>query len=100
MKWNPFSNALGAAGYIWGVALFFQYLSLTQGDKPDSFMAPVGALSLLVFSVALMAFLFFYHPAILLIDNKKKEALSYFLKTLAIFGALTLVAFLAILFLN
>lgn len=98
MKWNPFLNALAAAGYIWCVALFFLYMSLTQSDKPDSFAAPVGALSLLVFSVALMAFLFFYHPAVLLMENKRKEAVTYFFKTLFSFGVLAVAAFVLIFF--
>ena len=100
MKWNPFLNALGAAAYIWGIALLFYFLETVRGDTPDSFIDPIGALSLLVFSVATMAFLFFYRPVVLLLDGKKEEAVSYFLKTLFSFGALTLLVFLTIFFIQ
>jgi hypothetical protein len=44
-----------------------------------------------------MAYLFFYQPFILYFDNKKKEALDLFLKTILIFGVITLI-FLAVLY--
>lgn len=90
MRWNPFLNAIGAAAYIWGIALLFQYIEAVRGNTPDTFLDPIGALSLLVFSVACMGFLFFYQPVILLLENKKNEALSYFFKTLVTFGVITL----------
>ena len=90
MRWNPFFNAGGAAVYIWGIGLLFQYISSVRGNTPDNFLDPIAALSLLVFSVAVMGFLFFYRPVVLLIDNKKEEAVLYFLKTLGIFGVITI----------
>lgn len=56
----------------------------------------MGMLSLLVFSAAIMAFFFFYQPVVLLIEGKKKEALSYFLKTLGVFGVITVCVFVLI----
>lgn len=52
-------------------------------------------LCLLVLSVALMAFLFFYEPVLLLLDDKRPEAVRFFLGTVAIFAGLTAV-FLAL----
>jgi hypothetical protein len=89
MQWNPYLSALAAAAYIWGLGFIFQFLESTRGDIPDTTFAPILMLSLLVFSVALMGFLFFYRPVVLLLENKRNEAASYFLKTLATFGALT-----------
>lgn len=92
MRWRPWVNAGGAAAYIGAVVLLLQFLQ-TQ-NKPD--IGPIdgmGALSLLVFSVAVMGFLFFYRPAVLLIDGNKREALAYFFTTLGIFGAITLAVF-------
>jgi hypothetical protein len=89
MQWNPFVSALSAAAYIWGLGFLFQLLESTRGDTPDTVFAPILMLSLLVFSVALMGFLFFYRPVVLLLENKRNEAASYFLKTLATFGVLT-----------
>lgn len=88
MHLNPFTNALLAAGYIWTVVSFMHMIS-PPPDTPDTWLTPIVALSLLVFSVALMGFLFFYRPVVLLLEDKKEEAVRYFLKTLGTFGAIT-----------
>ncbi|MDB5187514.1 MAG: hypothetical protein JWO50_34 [Candidatus Kaiserbacteria bacterium] len=98
MKWNPIYNAIGAAAYVWTVGIVMNYVGQTHSNVPDTFIDPIVVLSLLVFSAALMGFLFFYYPAILLIENKKKEAVDFFLKTLGVFGLLTLVAVLTVLY--
>lgn len=90
MKWHPLLNALGAVTYIGLVVSFLRFLEKYHHDTPDTIVDGMGALSLLVCSVAVMAFLFFYHPVLMLIDNRKQEALSYFLTTLGIFGLITL----------
>lgn len=91
MKWNPYLNAAGAAGYIGAVVLFMHFIQSLRHDTPDTLLDGMGAISLLVFSAAIMALLFFYQPVLKLIDNKRAEALSYFLKTLAMFGVITIV---------
>ncbi len=91
MRWNPFVNAICAAAYIGGVVLFMHYIESLRHDTPDSLIDGIGVISLFVFSAAMMAFLFFYQPLLRLIENKKAEALSYFLKTLGIFGVITAV---------
>src|SRR5580704_5194860 len=96
MRWNPFLNASIASGYIAGIALFLQFIQSFKHNTPDTPIDAVGALSLLVFSVALMGFLFFYRPAVLLLDNKREEAVSYFLKTLGTFGVITALVFIAL----
>ena len=90
MRWNPFMNAAGAAAYIGAIALFMHYMESVRQDTPDTIFDGMGFISLFVFSVAVMGFLFFYRPAVLLIEGKNKEALSYFFTTLLIFGAITL----------
>ena len=44
-----------------------------------------------------MGFLFFYRPMGLLMENKRDEAVSFFLKTLGTFGAITLLVILTVL---
>ncbi|PIP65778.1 hypothetical protein COU77_04005 [Candidatus Peregrinibacteria bacterium CG10_big_fil_rev_8_21_14_0_10_49_16] len=97
MRWNPYLHAIGAAAYIWGVGLLIAYISSLHHDTPDTFTAPIVALSLLVFSVATMGFLFFYRPAVLLLEKKREEAVLFFLKTLGTFGVLTLLVVLTVL---
>ncbi len=58
-------------------------------NKPDTFFAPVVAISVLTLSTAVMAFLFFYQPVLLLIEGKKKETLNLFAKTVGIFAIIT-----------
>jgi len=89
MKWTPVLNASAAAFYIVAIMLFMQYMESIRRDTPDTLLDGVGMLSLLVFSASVMAYLFFYQPLVLLLEHKKKEAASYFLATLGMFGALT-----------
>jgi hypothetical protein len=91
MKWNPFFNALAASAYVGAVVLFLHFLESMRHDTPDTVLDGMGFISLLVCSVAVMAFLFFYEPMVRLVEGKKGEAVSYFLKTLGIFGAVTAV---------
>lgn len=91
MKWNPFINTIAAAAYIGAVALFMHFIQSLRHDTPDTLLDGIGVISLFVFSAAVMAFLFFYQPLLRLVANKHAEALSYFLKTLGIFGVLTII---------
>jgi len=92
MKWNPFLNALAAFAYIGALVLFMHFIESLRHDTPDTWLDGIGVISLFVCSVAVMAFLFFYQPAARLIEGKKNEAISYFLKTLGTFVAITAVA--------
>jgi hypothetical protein len=97
MRWNPYLNAIGATAYIWAVGLLIHYISSLHHDTPDNLTGSTTALSLAVFSAAVMGFLFFYRPVVLLIENKRQEALLFFLKTLALFGVTTLIMVFTIL---
>ena len=85
---SPYLNAGLAAAYIWGIALLFQLTA--RPNTPDTILDPIAALSLLVFSAAFMAFVFFYHPIVMLLDGKRHEAVRYFFTTLGTFGVLML----------
>lgn len=91
MTKNPILNALGATGYILVVVSVMNMISMNLGNKPDTVFAPVVFLSMLTLSVAVMAYIFFYQPLLLLIDKKKKEALGLFTQTVAVFGVITVI---------
>ncbi len=91
MKLNPITNALVATVYIGLTALFLRFIESIRHDTPDTFIDSLGFLSLFTFSAATMAFLFFYHPVRLLIEKKPAEAVTYFLKTLGVFGGVVIV---------
>ena len=92
MSKNPLINALGASSYILLVVTVMNFVSHTLRNKPDTFFAPVVLLSLATLSAAVMAYVFFYYPVQLLIEGKKKQAVSLFVQTVGIFGIITIVA--------
>lgn len=97
MSKNPIINALAASGYIIFVVSVITFISQAQENKPDTFLAPIIFLSLLTLSVTVMAYLFFYQPLQLFISGKKKVAVDLFVKTVAIFAGLTLLALVILL---
>jgi len=89
MSRNPYINALLAAAYIVFVVLLITYGPAYVRDKPDTILAPMAMLSLLVFSVALMGYLFFLQPVQMFLDGQKHEAVELFTKTLGAFAVIT-----------
>ncbi len=89
MTKNPIINAISASGYIVLIVSVMSFVSELQRNKPDTFFAPIVFLSMLTLSVSVMAYLFFYQPILLFIDGKKKQAVDHFVKTVAVFGAIT-----------
>jgi hypothetical protein len=96
MKINPLLNALGAAAYILVVVGIIY--ALQSPNTPDTILAPIFLLSLLTLSAAVMAFLFFYQPLKLYFDDKRKDAVAYFLKTVGCFSVMVLLSFAALLY--
>ena len=89
MSRNPYINALLAGLYIIFVVLLITYGPAYVRDKPDTILAPMAMLSLLVFSVALMGYLFFLQPVQMFLEGQKVEAVELFTKTLAAFAVIT-----------
>ncbi len=65
-------------------------------NTPDTFLTPVAALSLLVLSVSVMGFLFLGQPLQLYLDGQKKQAISFFMRTVTSFAVLTLLVVMAL----
>lgn len=87
MLTNPFLNAAFASAYIIGIVSVIS--TFERPNTPDTIFAPMLMISLLVFSVATMGFLFFYRPLQMYLDGQKQEAVAFFLKTLGTFAAFT-----------
>lgn len=83
---KPFLHALVAALYIAFIVLLASTVGSVLKEKPDTIIIPMTMLSLFVLSAAVMGFLFVYEPVRLLIENKKKDALMFFGKTVAFFA--------------
>lgn len=92
MTKNPIINALSASAYIFLVVSVMTFVTQPLRNKPDTFFAPITVLSVLTLSVSVMAYLFFYQPLMLFIEGKKKEAVNFFVKTVGIFAAITVIA--------
>ena len=95
---KPFYNAIIAAGYITLVVSIINYTGNSEYQVEQNVFIPIAMLSVLVFSVALMGYLFFYQPVILLTQGKHAEAAKLFLSTLAIFAGLTIIFLVLALF--
>ncbi len=89
IKFSPLINALAALAYIGLVVSFLRYIETIRHDTPDTILDGLGFLSLFTFSAVVMGFLFFSQPLLLLFEHKQAEAVTYFVKTLAYFGAIT-----------
>ncbi len=85
----PLANALCAAIYIFFVVSVMNFITKPLRGKPDTFLAPITVLFMLTLSVAVMAYLFFYQPAMLFIEGRKKQAVDFFMQTVGIFAAVT-----------
>ncbi len=95
MTKNPIINALGASIYIALVASLMFY-GPKFADTKDTVLAPIAMISLFTFSAAVMGFIFLSGPFQMYLDGDKGGAVNFFLKTLATFGLITVLAFAAI----
>ncbi|HEY4481504.1 MAG TPA: hypothetical protein VI489_01485 [Candidatus Brocadiaceae bacterium] len=97
MTKNPLYNALFASLYIVVIASIMFYGTKLAGPMGNTFLAPIAMISLFTLSAAVMGYLFGYQPFVLYFDGKKKQGLDLFLKTVAVFGGVTII-FLVLLF--
>ena len=85
-------NAALMALYVSAISSFLFYIpKIFDNTKPDTVLAPIMMLSLLVFSAALVGALIFGKPILCYLDGKKKEAVSFLFYTLGVFLIITIV---------
>jgi hypothetical protein len=89
MTKNPYLNAGAAAAYIGGVVLFMS--SMARFEEPDTLLLPITFLSLLVLSVLMMAYCFFFEPVQMYLDGHKDQAVHLFTKSLMTFAGIVVV---------
>jgi hypothetical protein len=83
-----------AALYVTVVAAVMRNAqTLFGGNGPDTVLAPMGILMLLVVSAATMGLLIFGKPVMLYIDGKKREAVTMASCTVGILAAFTVLVF-------
>lgn len=86
---NPYIHAGVASAYIGALVTLITNAPRFEGMDNGMVLAPVIMLSLLVFSVAVMGFLFFYRPLTLILDGKRDAAVGFFLRTVVTFAFIT-----------
>ncbi len=94
MSKNPFYNALFAIAYIVVLVTTVFFTPHVPGFPEQSVFYPMAVLGTLVFSVALMAYLFFYQPVLMFLDNQREKGVKLFLHSIAIFAVGIIVIFL------
>ncbi len=95
MTKSPITNALAAIAYIVIVASAMFYGSNYAKQMDDTVFAPIAIISLFTLSAAVMGYIFLGQPLQLYLDDKKKEAVDLFLRTVAIFAGVTVVILIA-----
>jgi membrane protease YdiL (CAAX protease family) len=88
---KPFTNASAAALYIVIIVLVIDVITKVNsgnsaGTDRGTILIPIAMLGLFVLSAAVMGFLFGFEAFQLYFDNKKKDALSFFMKTVGYFS--------------
>jgi hypothetical protein len=83
---KPFLYASGAALYIVIIVFVMQTVSMLLKSQDGTFVIPMTVLSMFVLSAAVMGFLFLSEPVSLLVENKKREAVVFFGKTVGFFA--------------
>lgn len=81
---KPFLYAVGATLYI--VIIVFVMNTVVTALPEKTMLIPMAMLGLFVLSATVMGFFFLSEPLIFLIENRKHEAIDFFLKTVAIFA--------------
>lgn len=84
-----------AVAYIVIVASIMFYGSKFAGPN-HSIIVPIAMISLFTLSAAVMGYLFLYNPFELYMHGEKKNAVELFLKTVAMFAIITILALLAL----
>ncbi len=87
---KPFLHALAAALYIVAIVLIAERVGNALKNQPDTIVIPMTMLSLFVLSAAIMGYIFLSEPLQLLIEGKKKEAVTFFSKIVGFFACFVL----------
>lgn len=76
-------SALGVTAYTTGIGSLLFNAKYIFGDRPDTVLAPISLLTLLVLSVGIVGTLIFLRPILVYLDGKKAEAVKLLTATLA-----------------
>jgi hypothetical protein len=89
MTTNPIYSALFAISYIVLLVTAMNFAGTYLQAIEDNVFMPMGMIAILVLSVALMGYLFFYQPLVYLTDGHREKAVKHFLHSVAAFAVFT-----------
>ena len=92
-------NALFTALYVTVVGSLLFYAAQIRMGQTKTIIVPIAMLMLLVFSAALVGVLIFGRPLLWYLEGRKQDSLFLLSGTLAILFAITVVAFVTLIFL-
>jgi len=88
---KPFIHALLATLYIVAIVLAGQFIGGALNNRADTIIIPMAMLGLFVLSAAVMGYLFLSESLYLLFENRKQEAVSFFVKVVGFFACFLVV---------
>jgi hypothetical protein len=88
MTKNPLLNALAGSAYVSLVALGIE--SIPPRQPLLAALGPLLFLSLFLFSAGVMGYLFLWQPALMTLRGDARGGITLFLRTLGLFGLVTL----------
>jgi hypothetical protein len=94
MPKKPFLNAVAAAAYI-VLVVFIMSSFVDRPGLESTLFVPIAMLSLFTLSAAVMGYLFLSQPIQMYLAGEKKQAVTFFLHTVAGFAVITAI-FLAV----
>ena len=92
-------NALSTTLYVTVVGSLLFYAAQIRMGQTKTIIVPIAMLMLLVFSAALVGVLIFGRPLLWYLEGRKQDSLFLLSGTLAILFAITVVAFVTLIFL-
>ena len=96
---NPILHALVAGLYIIALVGLGNYFGHMLKIK-ETIVIPMAMLSLFVLSAACMGFLFLGEPLQLYLNDKKQEALQFFIQTVGSFAIIVALLFAVVIYLG
>ena len=97
MSKHPIINGLSASLYIILVVLVMNSVA-KKVPHPNMYIVPIVFISLFTLSAAIMGYIFCYQPAQWYFEGKKKQAVTLFLQTVGVFGAMTVLTIILMFF--
>lgn len=87
-------SAVGVTAYTTAIGWLLFGAEHILRAKPDTILAPISFLTLLVLSVGVVGCLIFLRPVLMYLDGKKVEAVKLIMATLAWLALFTLLLFI------